>query len=226
MINIAQRVGDPNEATKRNNEALSAKIRVSLPAVVVSFNATKQTISAQPAIKEKRVNPETGAVEWIALPVLEDIPVRYSKGGGVAFTFPLIAGDEVLLVFADSCIDSWFTYGGLQQWNDKRRHDLSDAIAFAGVSSQPNVIEGFNTEAAEIRTLDGASKVAVGPEGVTVTTPVLTIAAGVVNITTGGVAITGEGVGDATMTINGSNYYSHKHTGVTPGPGLTGPVDV
>lgn len=224
--NIAERVSDGNEAIKRNNEALSNNIRVCMPAIVVSFNAAKQTISAQPAIREKRIDTATGAADWVTLPVLEDVPVQYPKGGGCGFTFPLAPGDEVMLVFADLCIDSWFTFGGIQNWNDRRRHNLSDAFAIPGVSSQPNVIEGFNSTAAEIRTLDGTSKVSVGVDGVTVTTPVLNIAAGVVNIMTGGVAITGEEVGNADLTINGQDYFNHRHTGVQNGPSNTGPVDL
>jgi hypothetical protein len=226
LNNLAERIADPNEAIKRNNDALSAAIRVSLPAIVVSFNAVKQTISAQPAIKEKRVDRATGSIEWVALPVLQDIPVQFPQGGGVALTFPLAPGDEVLLVFADSCIDSWHQFGNLQQWNDRRRHDLSDAFAIPGINSQPAVITAFNTTSAELRTLDGVSRVTVGPSGVGVITPVLNIAAGAINIVTGGVTMTGESSGDTSLSINGADYFDHRHTGVTSGPSITGPIDL
>lgn len=228
LNNLAERIADPNEAIQRNNDAIKASLRVSVPALVVSFNALKQTISAQPAIKEKRVDRATGEIEWVALPVLQDIPVQFPQGGGVALTFPLVAGDEVLLVFADSCIDSWFAFGSVQQWNDRRRHDLSDAIAIPGINSQPNAITGLNTTGAELRTLDGTSKVTVDPTGVTVVAPVLNILVGAVNIVTGGVSVSGTPSGgiptSSTLSINGADYFSHKHSGVTSGPALTGPV--
>lgn len=87
------------------------------------------------------------------------------RGGGFALTFPVAAGDECLVVFADACIDSWWQSGGVQNQAEKRRHDLSDGIVIPGLWSQPNKLaigEGIRLTA----TAGGAS-VALTASGVT-----------------------------------------------------------
>src|SRR6185312_7133451 len=101
-------------------EALAAfaqQMRVSMPAVVVSFDATKQTVSVQPAIKEIVAYLEAGGLwnnntEAIPLPVLQDVPVVVPRAGGFTITLPIQPGDECLVVFGDTCIDAWWQSGG------------------------------------------------------------------------------------------------------------------
>lgn len=53
--------------------------------------------------------------------------------------------------FAERALDNWFKKGDVQDAGDKRMHSLSDAIAFMGMSSEPNVITGFDPENLQIR---------------------------------------------------------------------------
>lgn len=238
LQNIAERNGDPVEYQRRADDALAARMRVAMPARVVSFDAEKQTIVAQPLIREKIINRETGEKEWVEIPNLLDIPVVYPKGGGMCMTFPLEADDEVLLVFNDLCIDQWWQAGGVQNWNDRRRHDLSDAVAIPGPTSVPKAIpdfylnvEEFALPGVEIRTFDGNVRWRVDATGAyliiggeiiatadenswTIGFPGANIeltAAGQVNIT-------------GTLRINGNLYTAHRHSGVTSGGSNTGTV--
>ena len=47
--------------------------------------------------------------------------------------FPVAKGDIVLLVFADRCIDTWFTNGNDSDPKELRQHHISDAIAIPGL---------------------------------------------------------------------------------------------
>src|SRR5690606_33082216 len=58
--------------------------------------------------------------------------------GGFRVTFPVDAGDEVLLIFSESALDAWLTYGGEVDPVDDRRFSLSDAIAIPGLRNFSN----------------------------------------------------------------------------------------
>ncbi len=226
--NIAERAPTPEEADRRMMDHLSAKIRVAIPARVVSFNASKQTIVAQPLIREKIIDRANGNVQWVTLPQILDVPVQFPQGGDLVMTFPLQAGDEVQLQFNDLNIDSWFTSGGIQNWNDKRRHDLSDAVAIPGIRNQQRKISNFSTDAAEIRSLDGNTKIRVESEKIllkrqSVETEVSSSqinlafdASNSIKISSAGVEIKG------VLKINGANYLNHRHA--DPVSGTTGGV--
>lgn len=230
LQNVAERTGDPNEAIRRNNDKLSREIRVAMPAKVVSFDPLKQTIVAQPLIREKVIDRTTGDVQWVQLPQLLDVPVAFPQGGAFVLTLPVMAGDEVLIIFNDMCIDSWWTSGGIQNWNDRRRHDLSDAIAIPGINSTPNLIPAISTELAELRTKDGSVRLQLGSGGFSVSldgsTSISSDGSGLtfsyegneITLSSTGVHITG------TLYINGDLYMGHTHSGVQTGVGVSGPV--
>lgn len=132
----------------------SAQLRVAIPGIVESFDAEKQTVSVQPAITE---NIQTGeaAVKATQLPILTDIPICFLRAGGYCITLPVKKGDECLLVFADMCIDGWWQSGGVQDQMETRRHDLSDAFAIIGTTSQPRKVTGYSSEKMQIRAENG-----------------------------------------------------------------------
>ena len=79
-------------------------------------------------------------------PVLSDVPVFFPGSRDSAITWPVSAGDECLLVFADSAIDGWFESGEAEAPASERRHDLSDAFAFVGFRSRPNALESIQDQ--------------------------------------------------------------------------------
>lgn len=129
----------------------AAQLRVAIPAIVESFDPEKQTVSVQPAITENiRVGEE--AAKTARLPILTDIPICFPRAGGYSITLPIKKGDECLLVFADMCIDGWWQSGGVQDQMETRRHDLSDAFAIIGTTSQPQKVGDYSAENLQIRT--------------------------------------------------------------------------
>lgn len=127
-------------------------LHTALPGIVQSFDAAKQTARVRPAIK--RVWIDDGPKD---LPDCVDVPVHFPRGGNFVLTFPVAAGDECLLVFAERAIDGWFTDGGTQEPSEVRFHDLSDAFAIVGFSSLGRAVAGVASDAVELRTLDGAT---------------------------------------------------------------------
>ena len=104
------------------------------------------------------------------LPLLAQIPILISNGGGVNLTFPIAAGDECMVLFADTPIGMWFQNGSQRQSNpiDQRRHSLSDGIAIFGVRSSPRKLSGYSTDSAQLRTDDGNTLVDIKDGQITV----------------------------------------------------------
>lgn len=247
LTNIPERLADENEMYKRMLDNQSAKIRVAIPAQVVSFDPTKQTIVAQPLIREKMIDRATGEIQWYTLPPFPDVPVQYPQGGNFVLTMPVTAGDEVLLVFQDMSFDSWWASGGIQNWVDRRRHDLSDAIAILGINSVPNVIKNISSNATELRAKDGSLNVSLQDNRVAGTgTVTATVTAGKTSIplfaNAASLQLSQLFASGAPVTLsdtitlsatnvningnlihNGFNYVHHVH-GVTTAPGTTAPV--
>ena len=113
-------------------------VHTALPAIIISFDPAKRTVSAQPAIQRVFSEGE-GKAGADNLPPCVDVPVVFPMGGGYEITFPVNTGDECLLMFAERCIDSWFETGQPSEPADFRQHDLSDAFAIVGVRSLANI---------------------------------------------------------------------------------------
>lgn len=244
---VTQRAPSPQEAIHRNNDKVAATIRVAIPAEVIDWNPEKMTITARPLIRERIVDRATGSLQWTEIPLIPDVPVAFPQAGGFALTFPIAEGDEVLLVFNDLQIDNWWASGGVQNWNDRRRHDLSDAIAIPGPCSVPQVIPDISSEATELRSKDGVTKVRVEAEkvqilqgdkrridmwedeigiywdealfkSIRINDEGIELRYGATSIVIDPIQISLNGV----VTIGGHPYLSHKHA--DPVSGTTGPV--
>lgn len=148
---ITERLHSEEEQQRAAAFNNAAQLRVAIPAIIESFDAGKQTVSVQPAITENiQVGEE--AAKATKLPILTDIPICFPRAGGYSITLPIKKGDECLLVFADMCIDGWWQSGGVQDQMETRRHDLSDAFAIIGTTSQPQKVNAYSSENLQIRT--------------------------------------------------------------------------
>ncbi|NWC62906.1 Gp138 family membrane-puncturing spike protein [Cedecea sp. P7760] len=235
-------LGGEQQTAQAIADSVSSQIRVAMPGIIQSFDPDAVTCTVQVALRGVAGN------ESVELKPLVDVPVIFPRGGGCTLTFPVKAGDECLLIFADRCIDFWWQSGGVQETVDPRQHDFSDAFAIVGPQSQAHKISGISMDAAQLRTDDGAAfvEVAAGHE-VTVQTPgkLTANALGGTEITSptivlnGAVTINGtlsqgmgEGGGGATMlgpitvtndvTAGGVSVKNHTHKGVEPGSGNSG----
>lgn len=234
-MDVRERQNDLSEALLVALSGLQAQLWTALPGVIQSVNLTAQTVTVQPTIQVQFTDPATNLLSWITIPVLVDVPIMYPSGGGFTLTFPILKGDECLILFASRCIDAWWQQGanpgadpGRPQL-DLRLHDLSDGFAFVGVRSQPRVLTAISATTTQLRSDDGTTYVeiaggkivnVVAPNGIRLTGP--TKITGTLEVTQAAtfdstVTATGEG------TFNGGHTVSaHTHGGVTTGSGTTG----
>lgn len=204
MIAIEERINGDN--LDQFMDYYDRVLRVAIPGIVTSFNPEKQTVSVKPAIREKLVDIN-GKSEWVEIPELQEVPLFTYRAGNYALTLPVAPGDECLVIFADMCIDAWWQSGGIQNQVERRRHDLSDAFAILGFTSQAKRLSGYATGTAQLRTIGGGTYIE--------------LTEGAINIV-GDVHITGHLTTTQNAVIEGISINSHQHSGIMPGGSNTG----
>lgn len=167
----SQLLNDPETAVRYALDGRQAQLWTAMPAIVQSVDLSAMTIEAQPAIQGVQTNPD-GSESFINLPLLVDVPICFPSAGGFTLTLPIATGDEVLIIIASRCIDSWWQSGGVGVPMEARMHDLSDGFAIPGPKSQPKTISGISSFNAQLRTDDGLAFFEITPTGkVNVTAP-------------------------------------------------------
>jgi len=106
----------------------SSRTHVCLPARVEKYDHTQQRVEVKPLLRRAYAD---GVVE--PMPVVVNVPLIWPRSGGAQMTFPVKKGDTVMIVMADRSIDRWLSQGGEVTPDDRRQHDLSDAIAVPGL---------------------------------------------------------------------------------------------
>lgn len=202
-----EKINDPVQQMLIAMQGNRAETWTALPGYLISFDPAKMTASVQLTLRS-RVQRGDHEWEWINFPPLVDCPISFPAGGGAMLTFPLTAGDEVLVIFASRCIDNWWLMGGIQDQAEIRMHDLSDGFCIPGPRSLPNVPAGISTSKVQLRNLSSSAVVELDP------------ASGSVSITATQINLNG------TLIINGTNYDAHQHSGVATGGSNTGGVVV
>ena len=217
-----ERLDDPEESLRMALESYASQLWTALPASVVSVNLAAQTVSVQPTIQGSVADP-AGNVRQVNLPLLVDVPLVWPKAGGFALTFPVAPGDEVLVVFACRCIDSWWQSGGIGAPAEARMHDLSDGFAILAPTSQPKKLANVSASNVQLRNYAGNTLVEITPDGkanitgaaeINLTAPVINLT-GTMNLN-GQLTQTG-----GSMSIGGIVFGTHVHGGVQPGGGTT-----
>jgi hypothetical protein len=169
--------GDQDAGVRAHVQSSRNEIHTSMPGIVDKFDAAKQTAVVRPVVH--RFFRGQG---FTPLPQLFDVPVIFPRGGGFVLTFPVKQGDECILHFSERAIDNWHATGKVSEPSEFRTHDLSDACAQVGVSSLPRVVQNFNMEAVELRSLDGKSVISIDNDA----NIKVSAAAGDIDLSTGG----------------------------------------
>lgn len=224
-----ERLDDPEESLRMAMDGQQSQIWTALPGIVSAVDLSAQTVSVQPAIQGSISAPD-GSVQSVNLPMLVDVPICWPRAGGFALTFPVKSGDEVLVVFASRCIDSWWQSGGIGAPAEVRMHDLSDGFAILAPTSQPKKLSGVSSSNVQLRDESGSTYIEITPDGKArvVAATQIDVESPVINIT-GDLNVTGEvnligplTQSSGTMTVGGITFHNHKHTDVQPGTGTSG----
>ena len=155
------------------------------------MDATHQTVTVQIAMQERvRFN---GQQQWWDVPPIINVPILIPRGGGFSVTLPLKQGDQGMLIFCDTCFDSWWVNGqtaappaqnqpplpgpnpsGSQRQLEVRRHHIHDCGFLPGMWSQNNLLTDYSTTSAQFRSDDTSSIIDVaGAAGTTAVTNAL-----------------------------------------------------
>lgn len=197
-----------------------------IPCVVVAVQDARQGIvDVKPLINIIYDNGETRE-----RPPILGVPLMMPATSTSIINLPVQIGDTVLCVFSMRGLDVFKAGDGSPAAPaDYRIFDKRDAIAIPGLfpfSEHPNQsVADYDPTALSITHNVGLPTEAVVK--ITETGEIeansnigasLSVGAASVTITPVGVDITG------ILTINGAPYLAHTHSGVTTGPGVSGPV--
>ena len=219
------------------------RLNTCIPAIVDEFDATRQRVSAIPAIRAKFIDPETNQASYIEYPKITNIPLAIIKSAGLKITYPIEKGQNCTLLFSQRSIDNFILAGGIQdpfdtknpQRTQIRCMDLTDALCFPGLITDAETITDYATDAIEIRSADNTTKVSVkenslkllqGSASIELAEGNINMSAATINITgTEAVNITSPATGIGTVTtIDSKGFLTHAHKGRLDVAQLTGGV--
>lgn len=211
---ISMRTPDLKTANDKTRKRIFNQLNCACIGIVKAVYADNQTVDVQPVVKGQRLHSDLSVSEFVP-PLLLDVPLVFFQGGNYTITVPVAVGDEVLVVFTDSDYSAWWQSGGVQNPQRLRKHNLSNAIAIAGVNSVPNAISNWSNTGVTIRTRDNSQYISVEPETITLKSATINIE-GNLNVNgdtaiTGNTTITGSETVTGDATIGNISYLSHVH---------------
>ncbi|WP_410679089.1 Gp138 family membrane-puncturing spike protein [Avibacterium paragallinarum] len=209
MTDFQYQTATPESATDIQIQNTLRQLHTALPAKVIHFHPTKQTVSLAVQIKQVLVDGKS-----IAIPPLMDVPICYPRGGGFAITFPLRAGDEGIAIFSERCIDGWWQSGNASEPLDHRFHDLSDAMFIPGICSQPQCVKNFFAAGLSLQTLSGSTFIRMVEGSITIKGDI-THNGNTQQI--GNTTTTGTLTGQTDVIAGGVSGKSHTHSGDSGG---------
>lgn len=141
-----------------------AHIHTTIPAQVVSYDATKNTCSIQPCIGVMRTDDtDTGYSDF---PQLDDIPVGFPGNGDAFLTCPVKADSYGIYHVAEEDINNWLNSGGVVAPSSVDRFNLDSGFF------EPRAPWMFDssfgeiaTDRCSIRTRDGSAEISVLENG-------------------------------------------------------------
>lgn len=215
-------LNDNEIALRTALQGFQSGLWTAMPGIVNSVNLTKMTVSVQPAI-QGTIKDENGVIQSVNLPLLVDVPITFPAAGGFILTFPIAVGDEVLVVIASRCIDSWWQSGGIGRPMEARMNDLSDGFAIPGPRSQPHVVPSISTSDVQLRNQAGTTYLSITSDG-----KIKLVSSSEIDITgplkiVGNVNVTGTIMATGEITAVTTPLHTHVHSGVTAGGGSSGP---
>ena len=213
-----------------------------LPATVVAFDRTSNRATVKPMVQVVTTKGEA-----VSRAQLVSVPVFQIGGGGFLLNFNLKPGDLGWIKASDRDTSLFLQQYSEQKPNTKRMHSFSDGLFFPDVM-RGYTIDGEDAENAVLQTLDGTCRVAIWPDRVKITAPLVEVEAEDVQVLataatiidspettiTGNVTINGnlqvDGDIDSDGTITGDidvvtgviSLKNHRTSGVTIGLGISG----
>lgn len=140
-------------------DAKLVDLHTSLPGKVVDYDSAKQTATVKISLM-RMYEGETQAVE---LPPIPNVPVVWPRTAKAQVHLPLAADDDVWLIFSERSLDQWKSSGGVIDPKDRRRHNLTDAVALVGGTAPVKPFTVNDPESIEI--VNDQGKVQIKSDG-------------------------------------------------------------
>lgn len=138
-------------------EDIFLNLNVCLPATVISYDDSKNTVNVLPAIQCVLEDDS-----FTNLPQINNVPVLELGGNDLSIKIPLKANDTGIIIFCDRDITLFKQEKKNTQPNTLRKHDLSDGIFIPmrfGNAGSNNVV---------IQSADGNTKFEITSNGINV----------------------------------------------------------
>lgn len=145
-------------------ETALGDVYTALPGRVVAFNSDACTANIQPMIKQLYTR-EDGTEFAATLPVIPNVPVMFPGSGPKnGLTFPVKAGDTVLLVCCSVSLDAWKLSEGNRLIAPKnfKPHALNNAVAIVGLRTMPAADAAASTFTSSTSTILHAEDLCLG----------------------------------------------------------------
>lgn len=111
------------EIIRRALDRRLATVHTAAVGSVVSYDEANETVNVQLGTQA----PAESGDGFEDVPPLEDVPVIWPGGGSGGLTFPLAAGDRVIVVFSETDFGPWLDTGEPAPPEFDRRHGLYGA---------------------------------------------------------------------------------------------------
>jgi hypothetical protein len=164
-----------------------------LPAIVIDYDRTLNTATVLPLIDRVQTNGEVMPRAQLA-----SVPVLALGGGGFCITFPLQPGDFGWIEASDRDISLFLQNMAESAPNTFRIHSFDDARFIPDVFHQYTYSDD-DAGNMVIQSLDGMTKVAIGPGIIVVKADSVSVTSASVTITSDATAVVG-----SSFTYNGS----------------------
>ncbi|WP_325100928.1 Gp138 family membrane-puncturing spike protein [Yersinia pseudotuberculosis] len=224
MANSDSKLNPMLAAMNEVKRSALSPIMVCLPGKIISYNSSNQRAQIECGIQRKI------GESFVTIPVITNVPVKFSGSGNWSVFHELPAGTEGLIHFSHRAIDTWIDQGGPVAPHEMRMFAPEDAFFSPGYRSMQTVIPGLPASGVGMSNKDGSVLFHMNDDGIT-----LSVGGSKLSLTADGMIYNGVNfTSNSTTTLNGStevqsgglkvgsiDFESHVHGGVQNGNGST-----
>jgi hypothetical protein len=139
-------------------ESLMADIHTCMPGKVEAYDYASQKATVTPLLRRAFLDGSQVAHEPIP-----GVPVIFPSSSVASMTFPIKAGDTILLVFSEKSLERWLPAGGTADTTVNRHHSLGDAIAIPGLFPLNHSSDAPNNDDLQVKL--GTQKITIKENG-------------------------------------------------------------
>lgn len=124
------------EVVRRALESRLGDVFTTLPGRIQTYDTATQTADVALVVRRPLPTGEESDPVYEEVPVLPNVPILFPRGSGGAYaiTWPLQAGDHVLVIFTTWSFASWRRTGETSDPGDLRPHHPGNAVAYPAMA--------------------------------------------------------------------------------------------